>query len=109
MKTRALISCLAAIIIAFSSNARQLSLNEAQSIAAKYASVAGAKSPSMKYVSSNGATDNEYYVFNTEDGGFVIVSGDSEMTDAEPTSVALMQNLADAAREYLPHVFLGNC
>ena len=53
MKTRALISCLAAIIIAFSSNARQLSLNEAQSIAAKYASVAGAKSPSMKYVSSN--------------------------------------------------------
>ncbi len=81
MKTRALISCLAAIIIAFSSNARQLSLNEAQSIAAKYASVAGAKSPSMKYVSSNGATDNEYYVFNTEDGGFVIVSGDSEMTE----------------------------
>ena len=32
-----------------------------------------------------------------------------KMTDAEPTSVALMQNLADAAREYLPHVFLGNC
>ncbi len=80
MKTK-FILCLAAAFAVFSSNARQISLGEAQTIAAKYASVAGAKSSSMKYVSSNGAANNEYYVFNTEDGGFVIVSGDSEMTE----------------------------
>lgn len=31
------------------------------------------------------------------------------MTDAQPTPVATVMRLADVAREYLPHVHVGNC
>ena len=81
MGSKKLIPCLLAFLVALYSNARQLSLDEAQKIATKYASVAGTKPATLKHASRNGAPDNEYYVFDTENGGFIIVSGDSEMTE----------------------------
>ena len=58
--------------------ARQISIAEAEAIASKYAVLSGQESGTLRYAQPKAA---EYYVFATESGGFVIVSGDSEMTE----------------------------
>ena len=78
MDTKKAILCATAIILASTASARQISRNEAEAVASKYAILAKSESDPLKYAQP---ATSEYYVFNTENGGFVIVSGDSEMTE----------------------------
>lgn len=68
----------AAVVLPGNLAARQISRAEAAAVAAKYAVLSGQESGTLKYAQPS---DARYYVFDTEGGGFVIVSGDSEMTE----------------------------
>jgi len=63
-------------------NAEQISESQAQAVASKYLNVAAGPSRLMRATIANQPEESPYYVFNSSTGsGFVIVSGDDEMTE----------------------------
>lgn len=99
-------------------NAEQISESQAEAVASKYLNVGAGRQHLLRAQVKNQASESPYYVFNSTSGpGFVIISGDDEMTELvgysttghfDPSNVpSNMQNWLDSYAAYVDRVQNG--
>lgn len=72
-----------ALLLSIGAWAKQISEAEALSLASKYVDIEIGQTPlkTLKSASKRQAKNAEYYMFNSDKGGFVIISGDDALTE----------------------------
>ena len=77
---RQLLLLSAALMLCLTAAGKQISVSQALSVARKYAKI---RQPAQnaKLQNTTAQPDNAWYVFNKEDGGFIIIAGDDRMSE----------------------------